>query len=199
MAVAFKYNKTSLQELSIQLKIRESALPTLKNKEAALRLEVRKAKRAAKEFQQQLEGRTREVKNMTRLWAEFDANLMKLKDATYETKVIAGVRIPLLKKIDFDITDFSLFRRPGWYLEGIKILKELTQLSLQRDVSIRTSELLEKARKKTSQKVNLYEKVQIPDYKTAMNKIKRYLEDEENLNKAAQKILKKRTEEKTNI
>jgi V/A-type H+-transporting ATPase subunit D len=52
---------------------------------------------------------------------------------------------------------------------------------------------LEFARKKTTQKVNLYEKVQIPGYEDAIRKIERYLEDEENLAKAAQKIVKKRS------
>ena len=47
-------------------------------------------------------------------------------------------------------------------------------------------------RKKTTQKVNLYEKVQIPGYQEAILKIKRFIEDEENLSKAAQKIVKAR-------
>jgi V/A-type H+-transporting ATPase subunit D len=46
--------------------------------------------------------------------------------------------------------------------------------------------------KKTTQKVNLYEKVQIPGYQEAIRKIKRYMEDEENLSKAGQKIVKTR-------
>ena len=52
--------------------------------------------------------------------------------------------------------------------------------------------ILEQVRKKTTQKVNLYEKVQIPLYEDAIRKIKRFLEDEENLSKASQKILKNR-------
>ena len=51
-------------------------------------------------------------------------------------------------------------------------------------------QLLEKARKKTTQKVNLFEKVQIPGYEDAIRKIKRFMEDEENLSKSSQKILK---------
>ena len=47
-------------------------------------------------------------------------------------------------------------------------------------------------RKKTTQKVNLYEKVQIPGYQEAIRKIKRYMEDEENLSKAASNIVKSR-------
>ena len=54
--------------------------------------------------------------------------------------------------------------------------------------------LLDHARKKTTQKVNLYEKVQIPGYENAIRKIKRFLEDEENLSKSAMKIVKKRYE-----
>jgi V/A-type H+-transporting ATPase subunit D len=50
--------------------------------------------------------------------------------------------------------------------------------------------------KKTTQKVNLFEKVQIPGYKDAILKIKRYLEDEENLSKASQKIMRARLEKK---
>ena len=44
MAIKFQYNKTSLNNLGKQLKMRQKALPTLQNKESALRLEVRKAK-----------------------------------------------------------------------------------------------------------------------------------------------------------
>ena len=50
MAIKFQYNKTSLQSLDKQLKMRVRALPTIKNKESALRLEVKKAKSAADEF-----------------------------------------------------------------------------------------------------------------------------------------------------
>ena len=56
-------------------------------------------------------------------------------------------------------------------------------------------ELLDHARRKTTQKVNLYEKVQIPGFQEAILKIKRYLEDEENLSKASQKIVKTRIQE----
>jgi len=56
-------------------------------------------------------------------------------------------------------------------------------------------EILEYARRKTTQKVNLYEKVQIPGFEAAILKIKRYLEDEENLSKASQKIVKSRIQE----
>ncbi|GAB1474912.1 hypothetical protein MASR2M69_23530 [Bacteroidota bacterium] len=59
--------------------------------------------------------------------------------------------------------------------------------------------MLDHARKKTTQKVNLYEKVQIPGYQEAILKIKRFMEDEENLSKASQKIVKKRQQEEDKV
>ena len=55
MAIKFQFNKTSLNDLNKQLKIRVNALPTLKNKESALRLEVKKAKKRQEELIEDLE------------------------------------------------------------------------------------------------------------------------------------------------
>ncbi|MEG1572657.1 MAG: V-type ATP synthase subunit D, partial [Bacteroidales bacterium] len=44
MAIRFQFNKTSLNDLDKNLKVRQKALPTIKNKESALRVEVKKAK-----------------------------------------------------------------------------------------------------------------------------------------------------------
>ena len=71
-------------------------------------------------------------------------------------------------------------------------MKEVVNIALEREFYMRKMELLDRARKKTTQKVNLYEKVQIPGFQEAIRKIKRFLEDEENLSKAAQKIVKTR-------
>lgn len=194
MAIQFKYNKSALHELGEQLKIRENALPTIKSKEAALRLEVKKAKKLALGFDEKLKVKVEEIKDMVRLWVEFDDGLVRLKNATYTTRTIAGVKIPVLENLEFQLAEISQYHKPDWFLDGIHILEELTRLSIQRDVNWKAMEILEYARKKTTQKVNLYEKVQIPDYNQAISKIKRFLEDEENLSKAAQKILKRRNE-----
>ena len=55
MAIKFQYNKTSRQLLEKQLSIRERALPTLQNKETALRMEVKKAKNELDILDKQLE------------------------------------------------------------------------------------------------------------------------------------------------
>ena len=195
MAIKFQYNQTYLQRLKKQLKVRIKALPTLKNKEAALRSEVKKAKEVAEEFERKLEKQLREYQHAIALWDEFDNELVRVQDVELSVKKIAGVKTPILDKVLFDIKEFSLFNNPKWYLDGIHIIKQLAKTAIEREVFFQKMQLLDHARKKTTQKVNLYEKVQIPGFEEAILKIKRYLEDEENLSKAAQKIVKNRLQQ----
>jgi len=190
MAIKFQYNKTSLQQLEKQLKVRVRTLPIIKNKESALRMEVKKSKEEAVELEKKLEKQIQNYEAMFALWNEFDPSLIKVKDVRLGVKKIAGVRVPLLENIDYDIPVFSFFNSPKWYADGIHILKELSNTAIEREFTLAKLDLLEHARKKTTQKVNLFEKVQIPGYEDAVRKIKRFMEDEENLSKSSQKILK---------
>jgi len=192
VAIKFQYNKTSQQTLKKQLAIRERALPTLKNKESALRVEVKKAKKKAEELDEKVNEKRKELDDMMRLWGEFDHDLVRIKDVQLASKKIAGVLTPVLENIEFEVSDYNMFEAPGWFPQGISILEQIANIAIEREVFIRKMELLDFARKKTTQKVNLYEKVQIPGYQDAIRKIKRFLEDEENLSKAAQKIVKNR-------
>lgn len=192
MALKFQYNKIALQNLGKQLSIRLRTLPTLKNKEAALRFEVEKARKRISELNEELALRMAESSKNPAIWAEFSPNLIAIEELKTSNKTIAGLKTPELTEIIFNIKDFSLFRSPAWFPEGITIVQELVSIAIKRDFFIRKMELLNYARRKTTQKVNLYEKVQIPAFEDAIRKIKRFLEDEENLSKSAQKILKNR-------
>jgi V/A-type H+/Na+-transporting ATPase subunit D len=195
MAIKFQYNKTSLQDLNKQLKVRERALPTIKNKESALRMEVIRAKDQAAKLEAKLQAQINEYQIMVQLWGEFDPELVTIKEVNLSVKKIAGVKTPVLEGIEFSMKQFSLFNQPLWFLDGVKIVKELAEIAIEREFFNRKMQLLDYARKKTTQKVNLYEKVQIPGYQDAILKIKRFMEDEENLSKSAQKIVKKRQQE----
>ena len=190
MAIKFQYNKTSLQMLEKQLKVRVRTLPIIKNKESALRMEVKRCKEEAAGLEEKLEQEIQAYEAMFALWNEFDSSLVKVKDVHLGVKKIAGVRVPILENVDFEIRPFSLFASPKWYSDGIHLLQILAQTAIEREFMLAKLNLLEHARKKTTQKVNLFEKVQIPGYQDALRKIKRFMEDEENLSKSSQKILK---------
>lgn len=195
MAIKFQYNKTYLQQLDKQLKVRIKALPTLKNKEAALRVEVKKAKTQSELLTKELLSKQSEYQHAIGLWGEFDNKLVTVKEVKLAVKKIAGVKTPVLENVIFGIEDFSVFNRPNWYLDGVAISKELAKIAIESEVFEQKMKLLEHARRKTTQKVNLYEKVQIPGFQIAIRKIKRFMEDEENLSKAAQKIVKNRIQQ----
>jgi len=194
VAIKFQYNKTALQALDKQLKVRERALPTLKNKESALRVEVKRAKDKAAELEKEYNEQIESYENMARLWGEFDQSLVRISDVDLSSKKIAGVFTPVLEDIHFEINNENLFNQPVWFPDGISIIRKIAEIAIEREVFLRKMEVLDFARKKTTQKVNLYEKVQIPGFQDAIRKIKRFLEDQDNLSKAAQKIVKDRQE-----
>ncbi len=197
MAIKFQYNKTSLGELGKQLKMRQKALPTIKSKESALRSEVKRAKDSAADFRRQFDAMRAEYDYMVSLWSEFDAGLVRIADIELSARKIAGVRTPVLEEIRFEEQPYDLFSSPVWYAAGVDLLKRLARLEIEYEVYNRKMELLDYARRKTTQKVNLYEKVQIPGYEDAIRKIKRFMEDEENLSKSAQKIVKTKQQQAT--
>ena len=190
MAIKFQYNKTSLGELGKQLKMRQKALPTIKSKESALRSEVKKAKDSAQDYRRRLDALKGEYDYMVSLWGEFDSGLLRIADVELSTQKIAGVRTPVLQDVRFEEKPYDLFSSPVWFADGVDVLKRLARLGLEYEVYNRRMELLDRARRKTTQKVNLYEKVQIPGYEDAIRRCVLFLEDEENLSKSSQKIVK---------
>ena len=195
MALKFQYNKTALQNLRRQLSIREKALPTLKSKEAALRLEVRKITAEIDLLKEEYEMIVKENQNYNGFWTEFP-KIVKIRNIISEQKNIAGVRVAILNKIDFALEQISLFNMPSWIRLAISMFGRLMTIQIRIEMTEARLNALAYARKKTTQKVNLYEKVQIPEYRMAIIKIKRYMEDEDNLSKSSQKIVKERNRAK---
>lgn len=195
MAIKFQYNKTSLGDMRKRLQMRQRALPTIKSKESALRLEVRKARALADDADKRLNELLGRYEYMTALWSEFDAGILSVEDVGVRMGKIAGVSVPEMGEVTFREKDYDLFSSPVWFADGVELLKDIARLGIESEIYRRKTELLDSARKKTTQKVNLYEKVQIPGYEAAILKIKRFLEDEENLSKSAQKIVKNKHEQ----
>ena len=190
MAIRFQYNKTSLQQQEKALKMRLRTLPTIKSKESALRQQVKQTKREVDLLEEKLEQELRGYQGMVSLWDEFDASLITVDRVDLSMKKITGVLLPVLDGIHYEVRPFSIFNAPSWWAEGIELLKTLATTGIEAEFLRLKMEYLEHARKKTTQKVNLFEKVQIPGYQDAIRKIKRFLEDEESLSKASQKIMR---------
>ena len=175
--------------------MRQKALPTLKNKESALRLAVNRWKNEAEKSVERQKELSRQYDRLAALWNEFTPGLVNIEDVELRVGKVAGVKVPELGEIKYRIGEVNAFQAPAWLPDGVRVLKEITETGIECEVFLEKARVLEFARKKTTQKVNLYEKVQIPGYQEAIRKIKRFMEDEENLSKASQKIVKSRHEE----
>ncbi len=192
MKIQIKYNKTALREFQKKLQIRERALPTLKNKEAVLRAIVLETKKEIEHIDELLLFKITKNEPWKDLWQEFNTNLIQIAKV-YSTKIkLAGIDIPVFENLDTMEQNFNIFSNPNWFKNGVQELKEILEIRVRKEYLSNKLSLLEQARKKATQKVNLYEKVQIPTLASAIRQIKRYLEDEENLAKAGQKLLKQR-------
>ena len=190
MKLEIKYNKTVLREFQNKLKMRVKALPTLKNKEAALRALVFETKKQLEEAKSHVNNLVSQMEPWKDMWNEFDFSLVKVNKILETRTKIAGILVPRFDGIEVEIQDFPLTVFPDWFNDSIPVLEGLLKSLAKQEITEERLALLEYARKKATQKVNLYEKVQIPALEDAIRQIKRYLEDEDNLSKASQKLLK---------
>ena len=140
--IKFQYNKTSLQQLEKNLKMRQRTLPIIKNKETALRLEVKHCKEEANRLEELLQSQIQGYESMYALWGEFDTSLVRLKDVKLEVKKFAGVRVPVLANIELEVRPFGLFSAPKWYFDGIKLLQGLAKTAVEREFVLAKLQLL---------------------------------------------------------
>ena len=188
-----QYNKTALIKLNKDLAMRENALPVLRSKESALRAETRKIRFQIKELDKEFEQMIGRLKPMQRLWVEFP-EIVKIEKVNFKKRKIASISVSIIEDLDFNTEHISLFAYPAWVNEGIDIFKKVLFLRMKILNQKNILEEVEYARRKTTQKVNLYEKVQIPFFEESIRKIKRFLEDQHNLSKSSQKVIKNRME-----
>ncbi len=191
----FQYNKTELQRLNYQLKLRVNALPILKNKETALRQSIKKMKNTIEELVREEKNLQQEIDKFDALWPVFVPRIA-IKKKEYKEVNIVGLKVSELVDMQFEVADQSYFYIGAWQFSAVITLKKLILLQSQLENKKEITNALINVRKKTTQKVNLYEKVQIPGYEQAILKIKRFLEDRQTIQKAAQKIVKERQRRK---
>lgn len=189
MNIKFQYNRIFQQRLMKEMNIRLKTLPILRAKESALRLEVKKRKNTVAQLERALEKAEAPALANAELWSEF-GDIVAIDEVISKKINVAGVKILHFEEVKFTLKSISLFHEPAWIAEGRELLMKIIEARTELEIERKNLEALVYAGKKTTQKVNLYEKVQIPFYQSAVLKIKRFLEDEENLSKASQKIMK---------
>jgi len=191
MNIDFQFNRITLQQFQKDLVMREKSLPILHAKEAALRLELKELKKKLAKMLLVKENLYQPVKQNMQLWAEFP-DILKIEKVVIKKRNIAGVKLEIFQNVEFALKPFLLFNSPKWIISGTELLKHYINNEIELKIEKSNHAKLELAARKTTQKVNLYEKVQIPFFQSAILRIKRFIEDEENLSRASQKIMKRK-------
>ncbi len=194
MAMKFQYNKNTIQELNKQLAIREKALPILQNKETALRKEIKNRQKRLEEVTTMLQDLHHEITQQPDIWDEIPDGMIEVTGLEITQEKVVGVKIASLREVRVSVQQQDWRFSPAWFPLGVTLLRQALELRMEKNLIEKQLEILDDARKKTTQKVNLYEKIQIPEMNEAIRKIKRFLEDKENIAKAGQKIMKKKQE-----
>ena len=192
-----KYTKTEQKNQQDALKQFCRFLPTLQLKKQQLQLEVRQSLErvsANREAMRELTGKLTSLFSFfgNPAEADFFASKVEVKEIIAGTANIAGITIPVFEKVEFAPLQWDLLNTP-WYTDDcISALKEMISLRaagtiLEKQYALLLAELVS-----TTQRVNLFEKVKIPECKENIRRIRIYMSDQETSAVARSKIAKKK-------
>ena len=198
MAVKLTKNEQKLQK--DRLKQFQRYLPTLQLKKQQLQMVIRQIETEVEQMRQ----KQKQLVVAMQVWiAVFHENtefsdehdldtLIKIDRVERSVGNIAGVSIPIFKELSFQSIDYDLNDYPLWVDQALKSLRDVSRF----DALIATLEqqvrLLNRELRTTSQRVNLFEKVKIPEAKENIRKIAIYLGDQQTAAVVRGKIAKKK-------
>jgi len=174
-----RLTKSELKKQKRGLKRYTQYLPTLQLKKQQLQMEVNKIQ-SALERERDAIGKYREAMyKWIDVFGEEVAirGIFRVKKIRTTGENIAGVDIPVFEGIDFEIEKYDYLRTPLWVDAGVRALKDMVTLEVKAGILAEQLELIEQELRTTSQRVNLFEKVKIPESKENIRKINIFLGD----------------------
>jgi V/A-type H+-transporting ATPase subunit D len=176
-----KYTKNEIKKQKDQLKRFERYLPTLVLKKQLLQSEIRLVEVQIEEKQLERDRMYAGLTSWVHVFGEeIDfSELVKVKEAKSDITNIAGVDIPLFQEIVFEKAPYDLMFYPLWVDAGIKMLQTVCSLDMELSILGKQAELLGDELRVTTQRVNLFEKVKIPETKENIRRINIFLGDQQ--------------------
>ncbi|HEO64197.1 MAG TPA: V-type ATP synthase subunit D [Candidatus Omnitrophica bacterium] len=174
-----KLTKNELKKQKDSLQRFSKYLPMLQLKKQQLQFEILRIKREMEIKQNNLDSLLHQVDEWVDLFSEGlkIEDWFKVENVITENRNIAGVDIAVFKDIKFKEHGYDLYTTPLWVDKGIEALREAARLKSEQALLIRQIEVLSQELSITSQRVNLFEKVKIPQSKDNIRRIKIFLGD----------------------
>ena len=194
MAEKIKKTRPELLRQRRQLSMFQRFLPTLVLKKQQIQSEILKVRAERKKLDEELSKRIDQIKNWTALFSEslpgHLTRLVEVKDIQRGIRNVAGIKLPIVKHVEYEVKDFSRLATPPWIDAGLKFLKELMELRETVKVLHEQEFLLQQELRKVTQRVNLFEKIKIPTSKENIRIIRIALAEEQTAAVVRSKIAK---------
>lgn len=192
---SIKLTKNEQKKQKDALKMYTRYLPTLMLKKQQLQLEIRKVEARCREVKGQKDKLEQEFQSWIAVFGEdvgLSGELLKVKNVKTHEGNIAGVPIPVFDGAEFHPVSYDLFSMPLWVDKAVAKLQQLMLLDLEYSILEEQIRLLQKELMITTQRVNLFEKVKIPETKANIKKIAVYLGDQQTAAVVRGKIAKRK-------
>ncbi|MDD5596713.1 MAG: V-type ATP synthase subunit D [Victivallaceae bacterium] len=195
-----KLTKTELKSQQNAFKQFSRFLPTLQLKKQQLQLEMRSSSARLRANEEEQEKTRLSLNAWIALFGDEEGlellpSLLMLKGVDKSVANIAGINVPVFEKADFEIAEYDLFKRDVWIDDALTMLKTLISQQEAHKILEEQYRLLAKELRTTTQRVNLFEKVKIPECRENMRKIRIYLGDIDTAGVVRSKIAKRKTQE----
>ncbi|HPR83708.1 MAG TPA: V-type ATP synthase subunit D, partial [Pontiellaceae bacterium] len=173
-------------------------LPTLQLKKQQLQLEMRGLEAQIVAKRQEEEKARADLAAWVKLFSEpFDFTpYVQIAEIRRSSGNIAGVEIPLFESLRFEEALPDLFATPAWVDSAMDLLRQLIRLRVERQIIEEQHRLLSDELRTTSQRVNLFEKVKIPECRENIRVIRIFMGDQQTAAVARSKIAKGKSVEK---
>ena len=177
--------KLTKNELKVQkdaLKMYRRYLPTLTLKKQQLQAEIRAIEAKAESVRKERRELEKGFASWIAVFSEenaFPQGIITVSNIRKGSGNIAGVAIPTYEGADFSRGDYDLYETPLWVDIAANHMEKAMSLDLEAEVLDEQVRLLEKELLATSQRVNLFEKVKIPETQENIKKISIYMADQQ--------------------
>jgi V/A-type H+-transporting ATPase subunit D len=188
-----KLSKSALAQERSQLKLYERTLPSLDLKRRQLSIELAKATTALEEARRAVEALESGIGEQLPMLANPEielSGLVQMTDFELVEENVVGVRLPLLKRIHCTVADYSLLAKPAWVDVLVERLRDAAEQRTQVLVSTERVRILKYQEKRVTQRVNLFDKILIPNARRNIQRIQIFLGDAERAAVVRSKIAK---------
>ncbi|MBQ6781934.1 MAG: V-type ATP synthase subunit D [Treponema sp.] len=194
-----KLTKNEQKAQKDALKMYQRYLPTLTLKKQQLQSEIRTIEQKANEVRAARAALEKEFQVWISVFGEQDAftpDMVTVRNIKKGVGNIAGVSIPVYEGAEFGRGDYDLYSTPLWIDLAADRMEKSLSLDLEASVLDEQVRLLSQELRTTSQRVNLFEKVKIPEAKANIKKISVYLGDQQVSAVVISKVSKKKIDQR---